>query len=416
MNSSQILINDVYIPYLSNTKRYLHLWGGSGSGKSVFAAQKVIIRLKTEKPHRILCIRKVANTLRSSVYQLLRDTIDDMGLTAEFTINKSEMRFIHISGNEILLAGLDDVEKLKSIAGITSIWIEEATELLASDFDQLDLRLRGETPHYKQIMFTYNPISERHWLKSRFHDSPLPEFDCLRTTFQDNHFIDAEYRKVLENKAMSDPNLYKIYFKGEWGVENKEGKFCWAFDDSQVKPTTWDNERTTWATFDFNVNPMTCTVVQVLHEIQTVRAIESIKLDNSNVYEMCDRLLASYPDSLWMVTGDASGNSHSAMVKDSLTYYKIIQSQMNLSMQQMQVPTVNPRIEDNKIFVNAVHKNWNVEIDPDKCKPLIYDLQYVEVDFDGKIIKDRSNTKRFSDFLDGWRYVLNIAVKPFFRI
>jgi hypothetical protein len=82
----------------------------------------------------------------------------------------------------------------------------------------------------------------------------------------------------------------------------------------------------------------------------------------------------------------------------------------------MQVPTVNPRIEDNKIFVNAVHKNWNVEIDPDKCKPLIYDLQYVEVDFDGKIIKDRSNTKRFSDFLDGWRYVLNIAVKPFFRI
>ena len=98
---SQILINDVYIPYLANTKRYLHFWGGSGSGKSVFAAQKVIIRVKTEKPHRILCIRKVANTLRSSVYQLLRDTIEDMGLSAEFTINKSEMRFIHISGSKI---------------------------------------------------------------------------------------------------------------------------------------------------------------------------------------------------------------------------------------------------------------------------------------------------------------------------
>lgn len=416
MQSRTISINDCYIPYLSNTKRYLHLWGGSGSGKSVFAAQKVLIRLKTEKPHRILCIRKVANTLRSSVYQLLRDTIDDMGLNGEFTINKSEMRFIHQSGNEILLAGLDDVEKLKSIAGITSIWIEEATELLESDFDQLDLRLRGETANYKQIMFTYNPISERHWLKARFHDKPIDEFDCLRTTFVDNHFIDSDYKKVLENKAMSDPNLYKIYFKGEWGVENKEGKFCWAFDDSQIKPTTHEPDRTTWATFDFNVNPMTCTVAQVLHEIQTVRAIECVRLENSNVYEVCDRLKASYPEALWMITGDASGNSRSAMVKDNLTYYRIIMSELGLSLAQMQVPTINPRIEDNKILVNAIHKNWHIEIDPVKCKDLIYDLTYVEVDGKGDIIKDRSSSKKFADFLDNWRYLLNTAVKPYFRI
>ncbi len=414
--TAEITINDCYIPYLQNNLRYLHLWGGSGSGKSVFAAQKTVIRIKTEKPHRILCIRKVANTLRSSVYQLLRDTISDMGLQNEFTINKSEMRFIHSSGNEILLAGLDDVEKLKSIAGITSIWIEEATELEEGDFDQLDLRLRGETPNYKQIMFTYNPISERHWLKSRFHDNPADNFDCLRTTFKDNYFIDDEYRKVLESKAMSDPNLYKIYFEGEWGVENKEGKFAWAFHTGQIKPTEHDPARNTWATFDFNVNPMTCTVAQVFIETQTVKAIESIKLENSNIYAMCERLLATYTDALWMITGDASGNSTQALVKDNLTYYKIIMSQMRLSMQQIQVPSVNPRIEDNKILVNAVHKVWNIEIDPIKCKDLIFDLTYVEVDGEGKIIKDRSSTKKFADFLDGWRYLLNIAVKPYFKL
>lgn len=416
MNSTQVYINDVYIPYLANSKRYLHFFGGSGSGKSVFAAQKIILRLKSEKPHRILCIRKVANTLRSSVYQLLRDTIDDMGFSHEFQINKSEMRFIHSSGNEILLAGLDDVEKLKSIAGITSIWIEEATELLESDFDQLDLRLRGETVSYKQIIFTYNPISERHWLKKRFHDNPNEDFECLRTTFIDNHFIDADYKRVLENKAMADPNLYKIYFKGEWGVENKEGKFCWAFDDSQVKHTEHNEEKPTWATFDFNVSPMTCTVAQIYYETNTIKAIECIKLDNSNVYEMCDRLLASYPDALWMVTGDASGNSHSAMVQDNLTYYMIIQNKLDLTNQQLQVPTINPRIEDNKIIVNAIHKTWNVEIDPDRCQELIFDLTYVEVNGKGEIVKDRSSSKKFADFLDNWRYLLNIAVKPYFKI
>ena len=39
--------------------------------------------------------------------------------------------------------GLDDPEKIKSIAGIDWIWIEEATELTYEDFGQLDLRLRG---------------------------------------------------------------------------------------------------------------------------------------------------------------------------------------------------------------------------------------------------------------------------------
>jgi len=228
---------------------------------------------------------------------------------------------------------------------------------------------------------------------------------------RDENLID-EYLKLKDYNE----NSYNVNVLGQWGVTNKDGKFCWAFHSGQIKSTTHDPERTTWATFDFNVNPMTCSVVQVFHEIKTIRAIESIKLENSNVYEMCERLNASYPGALWMITGDASGNSHSAMVKDNLTYYQIILMQMNLSMQQMQVPTVNPRIEDNKIVVNAVHKLWTVEIDPVNCAELIYDLQYVEVDGMGKIIKDRTSKAKFADFLDGWRYILNIAVKPYMNI
>jgi phage terminase large subunit len=264
-------VNDKYLPYLDCKVRYLHLWGGSGSGKSVFAAQKLIARLKSEKPHRILCVRKVANTLRSSIYQLLIDQILEAGLYGEFSINKSEMRFTHVSGNELLLAGLDDVEKLKSIAGITGIWIEEATEIEQSDFDQLDLRLRGETANYKQIIFTYNPISERHWLKKRFHDQPNEDFATLRTTFMDNAFIDGEYRRVLESKAKADPNLYKIYYLGEWGVENKEGKFCWAFTPEQIVKTERVMDEILWVTFDFNINPMSAIVVQVFPEIKALR-------------------------------------------------------------------------------------------------------------------------------------------------
>mgnify|MGYP002508345844 CR=1 FL=1 len=69
------------------------------------------------------------------------------------------MRIKFQNGSEILFAGLDDVEKLKSIYDITGIWIEEASELLEGDFNQLDIRLRTVTPYYLQIILSFNPIS-----------------------------------------------------------------------------------------------------------------------------------------------------------------------------------------------------------------------------------------------------------------
>lgn len=215
---------------------------------------------------------------------------------------------------------------------------------------------------------------------------------------------------------MADPNLYRIYFQGEWGVENKEGKFCWAFHSGQIKPTVYDPERITWATFDFNLNPMTCTVCQILPEEQTLRAIECIKLENSDIWKMCDRLVASYPDAQWMVTGDATGQSGSAMVQDNMNYYKIIMQKLQIIEQQIKIPSKNPPIEENQLLVNAVHRNWNIEIDPERCQPLIYDLTYVEMNGRGEIIKDRTSAKKFADFLDGWRYIINIAIKPLFRL
>jgi phage terminase large subunit len=53
------------------------------------------------------------------------------------------MRIINnLTGSDIIFRGLDDVEKIKSVSGVTRIWLEEATEADKKDFDQLDIRLR----------------------------------------------------------------------------------------------------------------------------------------------------------------------------------------------------------------------------------------------------------------------------------
>ena len=151
-------INDVYYDLLDDNNRYLILYGGSGSGKSIFAVQKILIRCLQVPESRILVVRKIANTLQNSVFKAFADLISQYNLAGLVKANKTNLSYHFNNGSEILTTGLDDVEKLKSIQGITSIWIEEATELEKSDFDQLDLRLRGETKGYKQFIITFNPI------------------------------------------------------------------------------------------------------------------------------------------------------------------------------------------------------------------------------------------------------------------
>src|SRR5699024_10273207 len=114
--------------------------------------------------------RKTGKSIRQSVFRLLVDLISEYNLSKAFRINKTEMSIISITGSSLITSGLDDVEKLKSVAGINRIWIEEASEVTEKDFDQLDLRLRGQSKIGFQMTLTFNPISELHWIKKKFFD------------------------------------------------------------------------------------------------------------------------------------------------------------------------------------------------------------------------------------------------------
>ena len=208
-------INKIYRPLLEDKSRYMLIYGGAGSGKSVFAAQKLVLRSILESNHKILLARKVARTVRQSQYSLIKALIYSSGLEKYFTFKDGELNIKNIlTGSEFIISGLDDVEKLKSIYGISSIWIEEATELDKRDFTQLDLRLRGKQKNYKQIIITYNPVNAHHWLNT----TTLKNSIKLKTTYLDNKFIDDEYKNVLLDLKNQDEEFYNIYALGEWGV------------------------------------------------------------------------------------------------------------------------------------------------------------------------------------------------------
>ena len=210
-----------FVPLFKNKLRYEIPWGGAGSGKSHIIARKLLYRMLNESDvkHNFLIIRKVDRTIKKSVWTLMKNIISIWGLTDQFQFNQTDRTMTwKFNGAQFMFSGLDDVEKLKSIEGVTSIWVEEATELNQEDFEQLDLRLRGEFGCLKQISLTFNPISEQHWIKKIFFDSPMEGVFTLKTTFLDNHFIDDEYKMVMQNKKLTNPRFYNIYALGNWGT------------------------------------------------------------------------------------------------------------------------------------------------------------------------------------------------------
>ena len=228
------LFNDVYFPLLLDySRRYEVYYGGAGSGKSVFIAQKLIVKACRSK-RKILIIRKVAATLKDSVFDLICTYLKKWQLYDKCTVNLSTYTITLPNGSIFLFKGMDDSEKIKSITDITDIWTEEATELIENDFTQLDLRLRAMAPELQMIV-SFNPVSKANWVYKKWF-APEAEYNLittmiLKTTYKDNKFLPPEYVAALEEKALTNPTYYRIYALGEFCSLDKLVFNNWVIDD-----------------------------------------------------------------------------------------------------------------------------------------------------------------------------------------
>ena len=221
LNFKKGIFNDVYFPLLLDySKRYEVYYGGAGSGKSVFIAQKLLIKAINKK-RRILIIRKVGTTLKDSVFPLVIDMLKKWKIYEYCKINLSTYTITLPNESVLLFRGLDDSEKIKSITDITDIWCEEATELNLDEFTQLDLRLRALVDD-SQIWCSFNPVSKENWVFKKWFDKDAiydkENTMILKTTYKDNKFLPDSYINALEEKIHSNPQYYKVYALGEFAT------------------------------------------------------------------------------------------------------------------------------------------------------------------------------------------------------
>lgn len=215
-----------YKDFIMCKKRYRVVKGSRGSKKSTTTAQDIILKMTMYPLANTLVVRKTFNSHKDSTWTQLKWAAKNLGLEDDWSFSKSPLEATRKStGQKILFRGLDDPMSITSITVehgyLCWAWFEEAFQVMnEDDFNKVDMSIRGQLPdgYYKQITITFNPWSEKHWLKKRFFDTDDPNILALTTTYECNEWLGPDDRALFEQMKINNPRRYNIEGLGNWGI------------------------------------------------------------------------------------------------------------------------------------------------------------------------------------------------------
>lgn len=206
------MANPYFKPFIKRA-RYKVAYGGRGSGKSFFFAELAIEVARRSKTV-ILCAREFQGSIGDSVYKLLCETIDRLGYTNEFEIQKQTI--IHLgTGASFVFSGIkNNVTKIKSIQGVGICWVEEAEAVTKDSWDILIPSIRGDKN--AEIWISFNPKNILDDTYQRFISNPQPDSIVLKANYDVNpYFYDTPLPAEMEECKQRDYDLYRHIWLGE---------------------------------------------------------------------------------------------------------------------------------------------------------------------------------------------------------
>ena len=216
-----------YATFWNFKGRYRVCKGGRGSKKSTTMAMWIIYNMMKMPLANTLVVRQTFNTHLDSTWVQLKWATQQLGVAHLWTFIKSPLKATYNpTGQVILFRGLDDPMSITSITVpvgyLCWCWFEEAYQVKSEDaFDKVDMSIRGELPegYFKQITLTFNPWSDKHWLKKRFFDEPNDEDKLAMTTnYLCNEWLGDDDIKLFNSMKIKFPKRYKVEGLGDWGI------------------------------------------------------------------------------------------------------------------------------------------------------------------------------------------------------
>lgn len=233
-------INDHFIDFINDwDSKFYFLVGGYGSSKSYHVAVKLISELLSDK-RKAMVVREVFETIRESCFDLLEEVANAMQVDHLMKFTTSPMQIKFKNGSKIIFKGMDKPAKLKSLNGVSIVWIEECSEVKYEGFKEITGRLRHPTLS-NHIILSTNPVSKANWCYRHFFEDKKENFFVLKdhelyekrilrkgkiyyhhSTVDDNYFVPDDYIEQLDELKLHDPDLYRIARKGWFGTNGKK--------------------------------------------------------------------------------------------------------------------------------------------------------------------------------------------------
>lgn len=427
--------------------RHIYVYGGSSSAKTYTFAQSLLIDGELNEYNSIV-FRKESATIRDTIFNDFKEIDSKLQLNHEF-----QEHLIKLPNNQIRFRGVDKSGKVKGLKGFKKVLLDELDHFKYEDYKEFKRRLRGSKG--QQMLYTWNPISQDHWIKTEIIDkdewveAPLHIENCpseysklhdksgkwinkrgdsilIRTNHPDNYWVVGHPNPnfgMVDKHALTEfdimqkltPNDYEIYAWGNWGTIQVQSPYITAFEEIKhvSDKAIFDKSKQFVMSFDFNIGNTACTFyhygsnyIHVFDEIvaeDLPQMLEKIKMKYNGHLHKCE------------VTGDRSGNNRTHMIGDAMNSYRLIKNTLGLTPRQFKV-IVNPTHKENRStcnFLLSLHPEFIIN---PNCTRLIYDLKYVECDDNQQIIKkDRNVANQKADFLDSFRYFLNVYKRKWIK-
>lgn len=215
-------VSPIFDRNFQSTKRLVVNRGGTRSGKTYSLSQLAVLWLvsgqisqdQTIKTGTFSIVRKTLPALKASVYRDVEEILHKHGLYQLCDHNKTD-RLISYQGRTLEFFSADDQQKIRGRKR-NILFCNEANELnYKTEFFQLAIRTTDK------IFLDFNPDDENIWINKKIEQERYiqkQDVEVIVSTYKDNPFLDIITIEEIEYLKNTDPEYWKIYGLGQYGV------------------------------------------------------------------------------------------------------------------------------------------------------------------------------------------------------
>jgi phage terminase large subunit len=228
LSALKIPTAEVYVPLLEPA-RYKGAWGGRGSGKSHFFADKLIEDSAAEPGDfgeglRSVCIREVQKDLAQSSKALIEAKLRANKLTEAqgFRVYRD---VIQTPGDGLIIfKGMNDytADSIKSLEGFKRAWWEEAQTATGHSLNLLRPTLRASG---SELWFSWNPKRKTDPIDVMLRGEEIPTGAIVvKANWRDNPWFTPELEQERKDCIRMQPEQYEHIWNGAY-VTVSEGAY-----------------------------------------------------------------------------------------------------------------------------------------------------------------------------------------------